>query len=99
MYIDSVSVIIATNRESPFIQQAVTSVIRQTVPVGEIILVDDGAPVDLTPFARANGLVYHRRRPPGCPLPGMPAPHAREVRGSPFSTMMTSGARDGSIIS
>lgn len=39
-----VSVVIATNRGGPFLEEALTSVIEQTYPRVECILVDDGSP-------------------------------------------------------
>lgn len=60
-----VSVVIATNRDSPFLANAVQSVRNQSVPVGEVILVDDGAPADLEPFAVRNGLQFCRQAAAG----------------------------------
>lgn len=57
-----VSVIIPSNRHSPYLEEAVGSVRRQTVPVREIILVDDGSPAPgLASVAEALGLVYVRQ--------------------------------------
>lgn len=52
----SVSVIIASNRDSPYLDVAVESVRRQSHPVGEIILVNDGALSDLEARARRLGI-------------------------------------------
>lgn len=57
-----VSVIIPTNRGGPYLRQAVESVRRQTVPVEQIILVDDGSPEPgLSAVADELGLTYVRQ--------------------------------------
>jgi glycosyltransferase involved in cell wall biosynthesis len=60
-----VSVIIATNRYTVFLGSAIASVRHQTVPVGELILVDDGGPDGLSEFARIHGLEYIRQASAG----------------------------------
>lgn len=63
---DSVSVIIASNRAGAFLREAVESVRRQTMPVGEIVLVDDGSPgSSLADLAVDLGLVLVRQRSSG----------------------------------
>lgn len=58
----SVSVIIATNRGGPFLEQAIASVNRQTHPVHEVILVDDGSPSPgLKSTAERMGVAYLRQ--------------------------------------
>lgn len=62
----SVSVIIASNRHSPYLAEAIASVQRQTVPADEIILVDDGSPAPgLAAVAEELGVHYVRQRPTG----------------------------------
>lgn len=62
----SVSVIIPTNRGGPFLDEAVASVRAQTVPVAEVILVDDGSPAPgLGDVAARLGLRYLRQEPSG----------------------------------
>jgi glycosyltransferase involved in cell wall biosynthesis len=58
----SVTVVMPTNRGGPFIRDAVTSVARQTAPVAEVILVDDGSPArGLSDLARQLGVKYLRQ--------------------------------------
>lgn len=55
----TVSVIIPTNRGGPYLEEAVASVRAQTVPVDEIVLVDDGSPEPgLADLADRLGLRY-----------------------------------------
>lgn len=62
----TISVVIATNRESAFLREAIDSVRAQTLPVHEIILVDDGAPASvLQPLAQECGALYVRQPPRG----------------------------------
>lgn len=63
----TVSVVIATNRGGPYLQETVESALRQTVPVTEVILVDDGSPPDagLELFATECGLRYVRQQASG----------------------------------
>ena len=59
---DDVSVIIPSNRHSPYLAEAVASVRNQTASVREIILVDDGSPAPgLASVAAELGLVYVRQ--------------------------------------
>jgi len=61
-----VSVVIASNRGGPYLQEAVESVRRQTVAVHEIILVDDGSPAPgLADVAQDLGVVYLHQPPSG----------------------------------
>lgn len=61
-----VSVVIASNRGGPYLRAAVESVRRQTVPVEEIILVDDGSPAPgLADVAQDLGVVYLHQPPSG----------------------------------
>lgn len=63
---ESVSVVIASNRTGRFLTEAVGSVRRQTVPVAEIVLVDDGSPGSaLAELAEGLGLKYVRQPPSG----------------------------------
>jgi len=60
--VGTVSVIIASNRGGPYLADAVESVRQQTVPVHEIILVDDGSPEPgLSQVARELGIDYVRQ--------------------------------------
>lgn len=62
----SVSVIIASNRHSPYLAEAIASVQRQTARVEEIILVDDGSPEPgLSAIAAEYGVRYMRQRHAG----------------------------------
>lgn len=62
----SVSVIIASNRHSPYLAEAIASVQRQTVPADEIILVDDGSPAPgLAAVAEEFGIRHVRQAPSG----------------------------------
>lgn len=57
-----VTVIIPTNRGGAYLEEAVASVREQTVPVDEILLVDDGAPAPgLGEVAERLGLRYVRQ--------------------------------------
>jgi glycosyltransferase involved in cell wall biosynthesis len=61
-----VSVIIPSNRHSPYLAEAVASVRNQTATVREIILVDDGSPAPgLAAVAEELGLVYVRQEASG----------------------------------
>lgn len=58
----SVSVIIPTNRDGRYLRETVASVRAQTAPVGEIVLVDDGAPAPgLAAIAAELGVTYVRQ--------------------------------------
>lgn len=58
----SVSVIIPTNRDGRYLRETVASVRAQTAPVGEIVLVDDGAPAPgLAAIAAELGVSYVRQ--------------------------------------
>lgn len=58
----SVSVIIPTNRDGRYLRDAVASVRAQNVPVGEILLIDDGAPTPgLAAIAGELGVSYVRQ--------------------------------------
>lgn len=58
--------IIPTNRGGPFLHDAVASVRAQSVPVAEILLVDDGSPAPgLRDEAARLGLRYVRQKPAG----------------------------------
>lgn len=60
---DRVSVIVASNRTGLFLQETIESVRRQTMPVAEIVLVDDGSPgTSLADLAVDLGLVFVRQR-------------------------------------
>lgn len=62
----SITVIIPTNRGGAYLDAAVASVRGQTVPVAEILLVDDGAPAPgLGEVAARLGLRYLRQAPSG----------------------------------
>lgn len=62
----TVSVIIPSNRGGPYLAEAVESVRAQSVPVSEIILVDDGSPPPgLEVVAGRLGLRYVRQAPSG----------------------------------
>lgn len=66
MHANSITVVMPTNRGGPFLDEAVSSVRSQTVPVAEIILVDDGSPPPgLEQRARDLGLTYVRQPPSG----------------------------------
>lgn len=57
----TIAVIIATNRGGPYLAEAVESVRRQTRPVEEVVIVDDGAPAgELQRFVEKNSLRYVR---------------------------------------
>lgn len=61
-----VSVIIPSNREGPYLIEAIASVRAQTVPVHEIILVDDGCPSPgLADVASECDVRYIRQAPSG----------------------------------
>ncbi|WP_426323422.1 glycosyltransferase family 2 protein [Microbacterium sp. E-13] len=58
----SVSVIIPTNRDGRYLRETVASVRAQTAAVGEIVLVDDGAPAPgLAAIAAELGVSYVRQ--------------------------------------
>ncbi len=58
---ESVSVIIATNRGGPYLEEAVGTVRAQTVAATEVILVDDGSPPPgLAALADRLGIAYVR---------------------------------------
>lgn len=58
----AVSVIVASNRGGPFLEEAVASVRAQTLPVHELILVDDGSPPPgLKSTAENLGIRYLRQ--------------------------------------
>lgn len=58
----SVSVIIPTNRDGRYLRETVASVRAQTAPVGEIVLIDDGAPAPgLAAIAAELGVTYVRQ--------------------------------------
>ncbi len=62
----SITVIIPTNRGGVYLDEAVSSVRGQTLPVEEILLVDDGAPAPgLAEVAQRLGLRYLRQDPSG----------------------------------
>lgn len=62
----SVSVVIPTNRGGRYLESAVASVNRQTTPAREIILVDDGSPAPgLEATASALGVRYIRQAASG----------------------------------
>lgn len=62
----TVSVIIPTNRGGPYLREAVASVASQTSPVTEIILVDDGSPAPgLAEVASELGIRYLRQNAAG----------------------------------
>lgn len=62
----TVSVVIPTNRGGPYLAEAVASLRAQTVPVSEIILVDDGSPdPGLAEVARAMDVAYIRQESSG----------------------------------
>jgi glycosyltransferase involved in cell wall biosynthesis len=62
----TVSVVIPSNRGGPYLAEAVASVKRQSVPVHEIILVDDGSPEPgLAQVARELGIDYVRQSASG----------------------------------
>jgi glycosyltransferase involved in cell wall biosynthesis len=58
-----VSVIVATNRSSPFLAEALESVVRQSYPAVELIVVDDGSPdasaIDAAVRRASTGSVVH----------------------------------------
>jgi glycosyltransferase involved in cell wall biosynthesis len=57
-----VSVIIPSNRHSPYLTEAVASVHNQTLSVREIILIDDGSPAPgLASVAEELGVIYVRQ--------------------------------------
>ncbi len=64
---DRVSVVIATNRGGPYLADAIASVQRQTVPVAEIVVVDDGSPspAPIESVAADLGVTYLRQAPAG----------------------------------
>jgi glycosyltransferase involved in cell wall biosynthesis len=62
----TVSVIIASNRGGPYLATAVESVKQQTVPVDEVLLIDDGAPAPgLGGVAAQLGIDYIRQSSAG----------------------------------
>jgi len=62
----SVSVVIPSNRRGPYLREAVASVAAQTVPVTEIVLVDDGSPAPgLAEVAGQLGISYIRQESAG----------------------------------
>lgn len=62
----SVTVIIPTNRGGEYLEEAIASVREQTIPVHEILLVDDGSPgAGLGEVAARLGVRYLRQSPSG----------------------------------
>lgn len=62
----TISVLIPTNRDSGYLEEAVQSVRDQTVPVEEVILVDDGSPAPgLAKTAARLGVHYVQQSPSG----------------------------------
>jgi len=62
-----VSVVIATNRDSPYLRHAIASVQGQTIAVAEIVVVDDGSPVPdrVEQVATDLAVRYLRQAPAG----------------------------------
>ena len=64
--VQTVSVVMPTNRGGPYIQDALASVSAQTVPALEVILVDDGSPdPGLGKVAEQLGARFIRQNPSG----------------------------------